>query len=88
VFTINPNIGENSVYAIELLTVALIDGIDKRLECRIDEYAGAAGHVLLRFKSGGSLLASMGHGCELLKVKTSEEQLLKVVMEEYGSSMV
>ena len=74
VFTVNPEVAQNQnqMYTLEVLTVALIDGIERRFECRVDEYSGAAGHVLIRFKTGGSILASMGHWCELLKVKTSE----------------
>ncbi len=43
--------------------------------------------MLLRYKAGGMILASMGHWCELIKVKASEEQLLKVMEAEYGSEM-
>jgi len=31
------------------------------MKCKVGEHVGAAGHVLLKFASGGNLLTSMGH---------------------------
>ena len=44
----------------------------------IGDHKGTAGHVLLRFKSGGMLLTSMGHWVELMKVDTSEKKLFEL----------
>lgn len=44
-------------------------------QCQIGDYKGAAGHVLLKYKSGGHLLTSMGHWIELMKIDTSEKKL-------------
>jgi hypothetical protein len=72
VYSVNPEAYQNEVYTIEILSVALMTGIEPRYAVQVENYSGAAGHILLRFKSGGCILASMGHWCELLKVKTSE----------------
>lgn len=58
---------------------------DENLICRVGQYEGAAGHVLVTYSSGGGILASMGHWIELMKIDTSAEKLLSVAEREYGS---
>ncbi len=42
--------------------------------------------MLLKYKSGGYLLTSMGHWIELMKVDTSEKKLFEVAEREYGQA--
>lgn len=51
---------------------------------KIGEYEGSAGHVLLRYPSGGVILTSMGHWIELMKIDTSENKLFAVAEQEFG----
>ena len=51
---------------------------------QIGDYRGTAGHVLLKYKTGGLLLTSMGHWIELLKIDTSETTFFKVARETFG----
>ena len=50
------------------------------------ERRGIAGHVLLRYPSGGRLLASCPHWIELSKLDVSAEQLLVVATQRYGAA--
>lgn len=54
----------------------------------IDGHKGSAGHVLLKYKSKGQLLTSMGHWIELMKIDTSEQKLFEVAEKEYGKQYV
>ena len=53
---------------------------------QIGDYKGTAGHVLLKYKSGGLLLTSMGHWIELLKIDTSDTTFFKVARETFGDA--
>lgn len=44
----------------------------------IDGEFGDAGHVLLRYKSGGMILTSMGHWIELMNIDPSEKKFFEV----------
>merc|ERR1712060_1039891 len=78
-------------YSLEVLTVATrITGQALRLPadmvCEIGGERGTAGHVLLTFKSGGMLLTSAGHWCELERMDVTQERLLKTAKEQYGAA--
>ncbi len=48
----------------------------------------SAGHVLLTYPSGGTILTSMGHWSEMMNLETSEKQLFEVAQQEYGQEYV
>lgn len=49
-------------YKLEVLTINVTNRPkNKEWLLEMDEQKGTAGHVLLRYESGGSLLTSMGH---------------------------
>ena len=52
----------------------------------IGRYCGLAGHCVLRFPSGGRLLASCPHWIELSKLDVSIEALLEVTSRRYGAA--
>merc|ERR1712226_1561773 len=54
--------------------------------CEAGGCRGAAGHVLLRYPSGGLLLVSAGHWIELVQLDgVTEEKLLQTAAAQYGS---
>ena len=59
------------IYDLKVLTIASSIKADEKSTCKIGDKKGAAGHVLLTYKSGGNLLVSMGHWIELMKIDTS-----------------
>lgn len=72
-------------YTLKVLTVpSNLKVSDDNLVCKIDDYQGAAGHVLVKYPSGGAILTSMTHWIELMKVDTSEQKLFEVAAREYG----
>lgn len=88
-FTVDSRICADT-YSLEVLTVATgMRGINldlpENLLCRAGGHAGAAGHVLLKYPSGGALLASSGHWIELARINVSEDQLLQVAASSYGA---
>lgn len=66
-------------YKTQILTVVpTIKPKSGKLTCKIGEFEGNAGHVLLTFPSGGMILTSMGHWVELMKVDTSAKKVFQV----------
>lgn len=59
---------------------------DENLKCQIGEFSGPAGHVLIKYPSGGAILTSMTHWIELMKVDTSQQKLFEVAAREYGAN--
>lgn len=84
--------GLTDAYTLEVLTVASgMPGVDTRRlpaerTCEAGVHRGAAGHVLLRYPSGGMLLTSAGHWGELVRLDVSEERLLQTATEQYGAA--
>lgn len=75
----NKEVGDNPHYTLQVLTVNVSHQAEpENLKCRVNQAEGVAGHVLLRFKEGGTLLTSMGHWIELMKIDTSEKKLFEV----------
>jgi len=78
-----------NAYKLEILTIAVrcgTDAIPQDKHCSVFAYSGAAGHVLLRYPSGGLLLTSSGHWIELVRLDVTEEGLLKEAERQYGTS--
>jgi hypothetical protein len=68
-----------------VLTIHLTqDNLPAALLHDIDGEVGDAGHVLLRYPSGGMILTSMGHWIELMKIDPSEKKLFEVAQREFG----
>jgi len=84
--------GLTDAYTLEVLTVASgLPGVDlahlpAERTCQVAGQRGAAGHVLLRYPSGGMLLTSAGHWGELVKMDVTEERLLQTAAEQYGEA--
>lgn len=57
----NKNRKTTDLYDLKVLTVVSSLKVDEKYACEIGNKKGAAGHVLLSYKSGGNLLVSMGH---------------------------
>ena len=74
---------KSDFYDLTVLTVTptINPGTHK---CKIGNTEGAASHVLLKYKTGGHLLTSMGHWIELMKIDTSEKKLFEVAEKTYG----
>lgn len=77
-----------------LTTVTTADGRDastftqgkrKQNLCTVGDHHGIAGHVVLRYASGGRLLASCPHWIELSKLDVNAENLLAVAEKRYGT---
>ena len=79
---------------MEVLTVAstvgsfeLTNHADFLCRTTTGRVSGAAGHVLLTYPSGGTLLTSCGHWMELSNLDVSAKTLFSVAQEEYGAEV-
>lgn len=92
VYTVDRGVpGTTNFYTLQVLTVATeISGFSLNLPeertCEAAGKRGAAGHVLLTFRSGGTLLASAGHWGELVQMDVTEERLLETAAATYGAA--
>lgn len=94
VFTVDGSVLPQAIgtYALEVLTVVdHATGLDELARvlpvhqlCEAAGHRGAAGHVVLRYASGGALLASAGHWVELVEMDVSEERLIETAAAQYG----
>eukprot|EP00755_Sulcionema_specki_P006504 Sspe_Gene.35656::Locus_17264_Transcript_2_2_Confidence_0.667_Length_1157::g.35656::m.35656 len=74
-------------YEVQVLTVATaLDGKKAQPLNEIGSHAGTAGHVLLKYRSGGLLLCSAGHWHELTRINTTEENVMRSVQAQYGEA--
>merc|ERR1712048_1160906 len=91
-YTVDTRKADTSAYTLQVLTVASgMDGVDaeglpQHLRCEAAGHRGAAGHVILRYPSGGLLLVSAGHWVELSNIGVTEERLLEVASTAYGAA--
>jgi hypothetical protein len=93
VYTVDHGVAQRTkAYDLEVLTVAtgLNDGfrsicLPSGQLCEVGSQRGFAGHVLLRYPSGGLLLTAAGHWSELVQVDVAEERLLGVLESQYGA---
>lgn len=78
-YSVNKKNLNHNKYKVQILTVANnMKANNLNLKCEIGEFNGNAGHVLVKYPSGGAILASMTHWVELMKVDTSEQKLFEV----------
>ena len=80
------------LYELKLLTV-VTDSSEGQMSARypndvvsIGEYAGTAGHVELKYATGGLLITSAGHWIELSRINTSEESVINTLTMQMGSA--
>lgn len=84
------------VYEVEVLTVATdLPGVSAtvrgHLSCEAGGFHGAAGHVLLKYASGGVLLTSAGRLAEPISSKAgsvTEDRFLRAVNASYGQEVL
>lgn len=83
-YTINRKAADNKSYELQVLTV--VNNIHVAQDKLIETKAGfgTAGHVLLSYPTGGRLLTSMTHWAELVKVDTTEQNLINMAQKQYG----
>lgn len=80
---------KHDIYKLQVLTVVSnIKPPKQNYASKIGEFEGSAGHVLLKYPSGGMILTSMGHWIELMKIDTSEKKLFEVAEQEFGAEEV
>lgn len=90
-YTVDPTQTQHDKYKLEVLSVAtemcgfnLETGLPPAMRCEVNSAYGAAGHVLLTYPSGGTMLVSAGHWLELMQLDVSLESLRATAMKEYG----
>ena len=72
VYCVNSKNLKHNTYKLQVLTVvSSIPAPSAHLTSKVGDFEGSAGHVLLRYPSGGMILTSMGHWIELMKIDTS-----------------
>jgi len=83
-YTINRKAADTKTYELQVLTV--FNNIQVAQDKLIETKAGygIAGYILLSYLTGGRLLASMTHWAELVKVDTTEQNLLNLAQKQYG----
>lgn len=87
VYCVNSKNLNHNIYKLQVLTVvSSIAAPSAHLTSKIGEFEGSAGHVLLRYPSGGMILTSMGHWIELMKIDTSEKKLFEVAENMFGKA--
>ena len=91
-FTVDENVKPGKWEEVEVLTVAVrlggkdAAGFGKPLCTTKSGLAGLAGHVIVRYPSGGRLLVGCPHWIELSNINVAEDQLLDVAEKRYGSA--
>jgi len=89
-YSVNRRRLDAASYRIEVLSVCKAGSEDLQLPsgctCKAGGHRGAAGHVMLRYASGGILFTSALQWAEPALLGVSEERLLQVVSESYGQT--
>merc|ERR1711988_425278 len=90
-YTVDPAQTQHGMYKPEVLSVAtdmsgfnLENGLPVDMRCEVKNVYGAAGHVLLTYPSGGTMLVSAGHWLELMQLDVSVESLRTTAMKSWG----
>jgi hypothetical protein len=83
-FTVKHKWVATDVYQLQILTVAEAPADYRGPRVKVGKYTGTAGHVLLRYQSGGMLLVSATHWIELTNVNADESVVAHVLMERQG----
>jgi hypothetical protein len=88
-------VAQHAPYKVAVLTVATgfegrsaLERFDETLRgarvCAVGQHRGAAGHVAIEYSSGGALLLSCGHWCELKSLDVTAERIVSVAEKTYG----
>merc|ERR1711998_800775 len=91
-YTVDPSKTNHNAFTLQVLSVASemggfdVSTIPSEKRCKIKEVGGSAGHVLLRYPTGGTLLTSAGHWLELSQLDVSMEALQAVAMSQYDAA--
>jgi hypothetical protein len=89
VYCVDSSVLNHNFYKLQVLTVvSSIPAPQEKLKSKIGNFEGSAGHVLLKYPSGGMILTSMGHWVELMKIDTTEKKLFEVAQNMFGSAEV
>jgi hypothetical protein len=76
VYSVDSDRLNHNYFKLKVLTV--VDTLTPRKANLVSEagsHKGTAGHVLLTYPSGGTIMTSMGHWIELMKIDTTPEKL-------------
>merc|ERR1711998_371526 len=91
-YTVDLSKTNHNAFTLQVLSVASemggfdVSTIPSEKRCKIKEVGGSAGHVLLRYPTGGTLLTSAGHWLELSQLDVSMEALQAVAMSQYDAA--
>jgi len=91
-FTVDEKVKAKKWEEVEVLTVAVrLGGKDAgsfgKPMCNTKSgLSGLAGHVIIRYPSGGRLLVGCPHWIELSNINVAEDQLLEVAEKRYGAA--
>jgi len=91
-YSVNQNImGTHQDYNLEILTyitneVGAINhhSMSDNLKCKFNGETAVPCHTLLKYPSGGVLLASNGHWLDISNLDVSVEKMLKIAEQTYG----
>lgn len=97
VYTIAETAGNNEIYDIEILSIAQNHGnLNLSPDFNVNAYPkvsierrgnvefGTAGHVLLKYHNGGTMVTSAGHWIELSHLNVREDDVLRVAEMQMG----
>jgi hypothetical protein len=83
-FTVKQDREATPAYQLQILTVAEAAADYRGPTVTVGRYTGTAGHVLLRYRSGGMLLVSATHWMELTNINADEAQVAQVLLQQQG----
>jgi len=78
----------NGFYELEVMTIVtniVVGQVHDSHLVSIGDSKGTVGHAILRYKSGGLLVASAGHWIELKNLGNVSEQKIQEIVEQYSS---
>jgi len=91
VYTLNPKRTPTKLYELKVLTIvtktsfgSMTTPLTNDLKIFIGDHSGTAGHVEIKYATGGLLITSAGHWIELSRVHTSEESLMRTMEQQMG----
>jgi hypothetical protein len=83
-FTVKHNRAATDAYELQVLTVAEEPDGYRGPRVEVGAYSGSAGHVMLKYRSGGVMLVSATHWIELTNVNADEAQVAQVLLQQQG----
>jgi len=77
----------SDLYDVEVMTI-VTNVFTKRVKycCTIGDTTGTVGHAIIRYKTGGILIASAGHWIELNNLGNVSETKIKEIAQQYDMS--